>query len=202
MSATSAPFGFRPSYHNSGQIRPKAYSIATLEPANIFSGDPVKLVADGVIQLANSDGTRASGTAATTKMVGIFAGVEYIDGNGKPNVSPYWPAATSATNIVAWVYDDPETLFDVVYVNPDSTGVWPFDTMQTAVGAECDWVVATPGGVTQTGLSNTYLSAIKSDGQFQITGFSHNIADSLNDSYIVATVRINLHQYKAAVTGV
>jgi hypothetical protein len=202
MSAISAPFGFRPSYHNSGQMRPKAYTIATAYAANIFSGDPVKLVADGVIELATTDGTRSPGVVATVKMLGIFAGVEYKDVTGKPTVSPFWPTGITATEIVAWVYDDPETLFDVQYNNPDTTGGWPYDTMQTAVGAECDWTLASPGGSVRTGLSDTYLTAIKSDGQFQITGFAHEIADSLNDLYIVATVRINLHQYKAAVTGV
>jgi hypothetical protein len=64
MSSTSAPFGFRASYHNSGQMRPKAYVIASTYAANIFSGDPVKLTDAGVIQLGTSDGTR-SGTVPT-----------------------------------------------------------------------------------------------------------------------------------------
>ena len=51
MSSTSAPYGFRPSFHNSGQIRPKAYTITSTYAASIFSGDPVKLTSDGVIQL-------------------------------------------------------------------------------------------------------------------------------------------------------
>lgn len=59
MSSTSAPFGFRPSFHNSGQIRPKAYTIASGYAANVFSGDPVKLVDAGTVQLGTSDGTRS-----------------------------------------------------------------------------------------------------------------------------------------------
>ena len=62
MSSTSAPFGFRASYHNSGQIRPKAYTIASTYAANIFSGDPVKLTDAGVVQLGTSDGTRSGTT--------------------------------------------------------------------------------------------------------------------------------------------
>jgi len=58
MSSISAPFGFRPSYHNSGQMRPKAYTIASAYAANIFQGDPVKLVDNGTVQLGTSDGTR------------------------------------------------------------------------------------------------------------------------------------------------
>lgn len=197
MSSTSAPFGFRPSYHNSGQIRPKAYTIASTYAANIFAGDPVKLTDNGVIQLGTSDGTR-SGTVDGISLLGIFAGCEYTDALGKPTVSPFWPTGATATNITAYVYDDPETLFDVQYDNPSSG-----TTVQTAVGEECDWTVASPGGSTQTGLSNTKLTAIQStSGQFQITGFARNVNDSLTDAYIVATVRINEHHYKAAVNSI
>lgn len=197
MSSTSAAFGFRPSYHNSGQIRPKAYTIATTYAANIFQGDPVKLTDNGVIQLGTSDGTR-SGTTDGIALLGIFAGCEYIDATGKPTVSNFWPTGTSATNITAWVYDDPETLFDVEYPNP-SAGT----TVQTAVGEECDWTVASPGGSTSTGLSNTYLTVIQAtSGQFQITSFKPNVTDTLTDAYVTATVRINEHHYKAAVNSI
>jgi hypothetical protein len=180
-------------------MRPKAYTIASAYAANIFSGDPVKLTDAGVIQLGTSDGTR-SGTTDGITLLGIFAGCQYLDATGKPTISPFWPSGVTATNIVAWVYDDPETLFDVQYANPGTPGT---DSVQSAVGEECDWRVASPGGSTQTGLSNTYLTAIQTtSGQFQITGFGYNINDSLTDAYVVATVRINEHAYKAAVNSI
>ena len=199
MSSTSAPFGFRPSFHNSGQMRPKAYTIASTYAANIFLGDPVKLVDAGTIQLGTSDGAR-TGTVDGVLLLGIFAGVEYTDALGKPTVSNFWPTGATATNIRAFVYDDPETLFDVQYANPGTAGT---DTVQTAVGEECDWVPTAAGGSTSTGLSSTSLTAIQStSGQFQITGFAYGVADSLTDAYAVATVRINEHQFKAAVNSV
>ncbi len=199
MSSTSAPFGFRPSFHNSGQMRPKAYTIATGYATSIYAGDPVKLVDTGVIQLGSSDGTR-NGTTDGITLLGVFAGCQYNDATGKPVVSPFWPASTTATNIVAWVYDDPETLYDVQYANPGTVGT---DSVQTAVGGECDWRVASPGGSTYTGLSNTYLSALQStSGQFQITGFAYNINDSLTDAYVIVTVRLNEAAYKASVNAI
>jgi hypothetical protein len=178
-------------------MRPKAYTIASTYAANIFSGDPVKLTDNGVIQLGTSDGTR-TGTVDGISLLGIFGGCQYNDASGRPVISPFWPTGATGTNIVAWVYDDPETLFDVQYNNPSSG-----TTVQTAVGEECDWTVASPGGSTQTGLSNTLLTAIQAtSGQFQITGFAYNINDSLTDAYVVATLRINEHHYKAAVNSV
>ena len=197
MSSTSAPFGFRPSFHNSGQMRPKAYTITSTYAANIFSGDPVKLTDNGVVELGTSDGTR-SGTAGGVLLLGIFAGCQYLDASGKPTISPFWPSGTTGTEIVAWVYDDPETLFDVQYDNP-SVGT----TVQTAVGEQCDWTIASPGGSTQTGLSTTHLTAIQStSGQFQNTGFAYTINDSLTDAYVQVTVRLNEAAYKAAVNSI
>ena len=200
MASVSAPFGFRASFHNSGQIRPKAYVIASGYATSIYSGDPVKLVDAGTVQLGTSDGTR-SGTVDGISLLGIMAGVEYRDASGKPTISPFWTGSTATYNsegATVYVYDDPETLFDVQYNNP-SAGT----TVQTAVGEECDWTVASPGGSTATGLSNTVLSAIQAtSGQFQITGFQGNIDDSLTDAYVVVTVRINEHQYKAPVNSI
>lgn len=197
MSSTSAPFGFRPSFHNSGQIRPKAYTIATGYAANIFLGDPVKLTDAGVIQLGTSDGTR-TGTVDGISLLGIFAGVEYNDSTGKPCVSNFWPTGTSATSIVAYVFDDPETLFDVEFSNP-SAGT----SAQASVGEECDWVPTAAGGSTSTGLSSTKLTAeMATSGQFQITRFALFPNDALTDAYLTATVRINEHQYKAPVNQV
>ena len=196
MSSTSAPFGFRPSFHNSGQMRPKAYTIATGYATSIYAGDPVKLVDTGVIQLGSSDGTR-SGTTDGITLLGVFAGCQYNDATGKPVVSPFWPASTSATNIVAWVYDDPETLYDVQFTNPSSG-----TSMQTYVGAEFDWEYSSTGGSTFTGLSNAFIAtavATGETGQFQMTGFANNINDTNTDAYNVVTVRLNEAMYKASV---
>ena len=200
MSSVSAPFGFRASYHNSGQIIAKAYTIVSGYNQNVFQGDPVKLVNTGSITLGSSDGTR-SGTTNGIALLGIFAGCQYIDALGVPTVSPYWPAGITATEITAWVFDDPEILFAVQYDNPSSG-----TTVQTDVGKECDWTVASPGGSTRTGLSDTKLSAtVGTSGQFQITGFEGTTGgpdSTLTDAFVVATVRINEHQYKAPVNAV
>ena len=199
MSSTSAPFGFRPSFHNSGQMRPKAYVISSAYAVSIFSGDPVKLTSDGVVQLGTSDGTR-SGTTDGITLLGIFGGVEYLDATGKPTISPFWPGGTTGTNITAWIYDDPEALFDVQYANPGTAGT---DSVQTAVGAQCDFRVASPGGSTSTGISSTYLTATQStSGQFQITGFAYLVTDSLTDAYVNVTVRLNEAAYKAPVNAI
>tara|TARA_R110000782_G_C14622211_1_gene393408 strand:+ start:23 stop:625 length:603 start_codon:yes stop_codon:yes gene_type:complete len=199
MSAISAPFGFRVSFHNSGQVRSKAYTIASGYAINLFSGDPVKLATDGTVQLGTSDGTR-SGTTDGVKLLGIFQGCRYIDPTNKPTISPFWPSGVTGTEIVAWILDDPEALFNTQYANPGTPGT---TSMLPAVGKQSDFIVASPGGSTRTGLSTTSLSVLQSTaGQFQITGFANEIADSITDAYAVVIVRINEHQYKASVNTV
>lgn len=189
MSSTSAPFGFRPSFHNSGQIRSKAYNMAASYATAIYQGDLVTLDSNGQVNIA--------GTSTSSLILGVFQGVEYRDSSGKPTISNYWPGAVSgATNIVVYVMDDPETLFDVQVTNPASG-----TSMQTHVGNEAVWVAT--AGSTSTGLSAASLGTPSAtQSQLQITGFAYGQDNALTDAYVVATVRINTHQYKAAVAAV
>ena len=71
------------------------------------------------------------------------------------------------------------------------------------MGAQCDWRVASPGGSTSTGISNTYLTAVvATSGQFQITGTALSITDSLTDAYVNMIVRLNEAAYKAPVNAI
>mgnify|MGYP000390794777 FL=1 len=76
MSATSAPFGFRPAYNPIGLDRAKKYAIAAAYGTQINKGMPVIL---------NTNGTVVAGTAAAD-LLGVFAGCEYVDATGKPAV--------------------------------------------------------------------------------------------------------------------
>ena len=72
-----------------------------------------------------------------------------------------------------------------------------------AVGGECDWRVASPGGSTATGISSTYLTAeVATSGQFQITGYAYLVTDSPTDAYVNMSVRLNEAQYKAPVNTI
>lgn len=104
MPNTDNPRGFWPVRHLSGGlIRNSMYPIATGYATSIFTGDAVKLVAGGGIEAA----------AAGDRILGVFAGVKYTNSAGAPVFSPYWPASTTATNIEALVYDDPNIVFGV-----------------------------------------------------------------------------------------
>lgn len=106
MANPVAPFGFQPYKHGGGGTlgRTNEYTIADAYNTNIFTGDLVKEVADGSIELAGE------GEA----FVGVFAGVWYTATDGSVVFKRYWPASTSVkagTEIRATVFDDPNQLF-------------------------------------------------------------------------------------------
>ncbi len=197
MSSTSAACGFQPFFHPSGDIRNQAFTIASGYAQNIFTGDPVKLLVTGTLQLATSDGTR-TGTVAGILIAGIFQGCQYTDSTGKPCQSPFWPTGTVATDIIAWVSGamDPSVEFQAQYTNPS-----PGTTVATIVGQQCDWVPALTGS-TATGISANQLGVLQTGtGNFQITGFAGNPNDALTDTYVSVTCRINEAQMNAAVAA-
>lgn len=179
----SAPFGFRPAYHPTGRDRAKAYQIASGYGTAIYKGDPVIL---------NTNGTIVVGTAAAD-LLGVFMGVEYVDSNGKPTVSNFWPASTalfSGSEMKAWVLDDPDMVYDV-----QANG----SVAQTAIGDQADVVMA--AGNTMTGLSactlNATLAGAGIQAQFRIVGFNLDPGNAVGDAFTVVQVKIARHQFVA-----
>jgi len=139
MANVDAAFGFVPVRHMSGNApRANKYTITSGLAENIFNGDAVILTADGVINVA---------AATETNILGIFGGVSYTASDGSYVYSQYWPTGTTATNIVAYVYDDPYTVFKV-----QSAG----SPAQTNIGNCADIVVGS--GSTTTGQSGMEIS--------------------------------------------
>lgn len=181
MSTTSAPFGFRPAYQPTGLDRAKKYTIASGYAANIFKNQPVVLVTAGTIQAG----------AAAADLLGVFAGCEYVDATGKPTVSPYWPTGQVATQIVAWVYDDPSNVYEV-----QADGSIP----QAAIGDQADGSNLTAGS-TATGVSAATLSATLAgagvQAQWRIVGFSQALDNTPGDAFTVVQVQLARSQYAA-----
>ena len=141
MANEEKPYGLRAVRHlTGGCVRTNEYKIASAYAANIFSGDPVKLVAAGVIEAA---------AAGVTTAIGVFVGCSYIDATGKQVFSKFWPTGTVATDIKATVFDDPNIIFAI---QSDATGVAEVD-----VGAMADWEVV--AGDVKVGVSKTNLDA-------------------------------------------
>lgn len=198
MSAVSSPYGFINVKDPTGLDRASRYGIASGYAANIFTGDPVKLLTTGGnIQLATSDGTR-TGTVDGIKIQGIFVGCQYTDSNGKPNFSPYWPSGTVSSDAVAWVVDAPTAVFSV-----QASGSLTADS----IGDQADWTGFTaPGGSTLIGFSLAQLSSslvgAGQQGQFRIIDIDGSTDNAWGDAFTKVLVQIAEHTYVAPIVAV
>ena len=155
MANQDAAFGFRPVRHLSGGlIRRNEYTVAANYGTDIFHGQAVKAVTAGGIEAA----------AAGDVLLGIFGGCFFTDPTtSKPTFSNYYPASTNASDIVAYVYDDPRIVFEVQH---DGTG--------TAAMNFGGFDLVGTSGSTLSGRSTQELdtSTVTTSGQFKQIGIS------------------------------
>ncbi len=184
MANSDAPRGFRPAKHTGGTPhRTTEYPIATAYATSIFSGDLVKLVAGGGIELA----------AAGDRVLGVFMGVQYAQANGEVIFSKSWTAGgTSATGIKAMVIDDPNTVFA-----GQADGAVTADD----VGQLAD-MIATHAGSALTGRSGQEVNSTTGTGtaQFRILGKT-DAPDNDWGANVELLVQIYEHELTAADQG-
>ena len=179
MANVNAAFGLVPIRHMSGNApRANKYTITSGLAENIFTGDLCILTADGVI---------TPHTATETNNIGVFAGVSYTASDGSYVYSEYWPSGTTATEIIAYVYDDPYIVYKI-----QSAGT----PAQTNIG-NCADVVAGAGSTT-TGRSGFSLNGTMANGTATCKILAlHETPDNSMAQYAVLEVLINEHLLKA-----
>lgn len=215
MSLVSAPFGILPDWHPTGQIRPTAYvsygSNDLLIPSgtnvNFYKGMPVKLVigtgasVNGVT-ITTGAMILAPLTATTDTVLGVFAGVEYVDSTGKPWVQNFWPASTvlqAGARQVVYIWDDPEIIYRAQLDGAPSVAAG-----YALTGKQLN-VSNFNTGNSLTGLSTTTLSATvvatASQGQFRIIKLFNDIGNLASDPFPVYEVKLQLSPFVAAKTS-
>tara|TARA_R100000908_G_C3743568_1_gene139481 strand:+ start:125 stop:709 length:585 start_codon:yes stop_codon:yes gene_type:complete len=148
MANKDAAFGMRPvgrvggTPYTGGQSR---YRIAANYGTAIFQGDMVMQVTGGTVEI-HADG-------GTVPIVGVFNGCQYTDPTtGEQKFSNFYPASTNASDLIAFIIDDPMVVFeiqaDAAFPVADLFG--NFDVVYTSAGS------------TTTGISGSELKV--SDG--------------------------------------
>jgi hypothetical protein len=157
-NTSTVGFGYRPikmvgqAYNNAGLSE---YSVAA-SSALISHACLVQLTTNGVV-LAQGDGGVAN--------LGTLNGVFYTDAtSNKPTYSNFSPAANTATDIVAFVNDNPQQMFEIMSADTAFN--------QNEVGHCADQVLDV--GVTPLFISKTKISATTAAGlkQLKILGVS------------------------------
>ena len=179
--------GFTLVGHMGGGVpaRMNEYRLASGTANAIFTGDPVTLLNTGLL-------TRATG--GDVDLVGIFAGVRWIDVDGTPRFSRHWPAAQvtqAAGNAFALVVDDPNAVFEVMC----KTGT-AFATTHVGNNADFEFVA----GDTLSGSSRSILdisAAAAATANFRILGLAPKPGNDFGDMARVR-VYVNEHKYRSA----
>lgn len=188
MSTTDAPFGLKRARRLGGTPVNEGfntYKLLSLTTATIYTGQPVRLTADGAVDELTSAGI------TTGPAVGVFLGCKFTDPVSKrPTWSRYWPGGTSATDAVAFVVDDPNATFEIQANS--SVGA-------TAVGAVAGLTTASyTSGSTAYGGSYGKLavaSITTSNGLLRILGIKDVPGNTASDAYTVVEVQIANHQF-------
>lgn len=158
MANQNAPRGLVPVAHanGSGLTTPRQYNIATNDTTSaIYLNDPVKL----------SSGYVVRDTAGSAVTLGVFAGCEYtVTATGERVKQRYYDGVTGKKDIICWVYDDPEQVYEI-----QATGA----LTQANVGAAYDIAIA--AGSAATGVTATYLNS-SGDG-YIVLGLSPRIGN-------------------------
>ena len=110
--SVTAPYGLLPINLIGGQVfagATRQIPIASNSTTAIFYGDIVKLANTGLL-------VQDTGTDAATP-VGVLLGCSYTDATYGKTFRQYYPGAVNASDIVAYVADDPNQLFKVAVVS-------------------------------------------------------------------------------------
>ena len=109
MANKDAAFGLRPAHmmggapYSGGQSR---YRIANNQSGAIFQGDLVKQLTGGTVSRAAA--------SSTVPVVGVFNGCRYTDPTTQEQFfSNYYPGGVAADDIIAFIVDDPNVVFEV-----------------------------------------------------------------------------------------
>ena len=144
MVNKDAAFGLRPvkmiggAPWTGGQSR---YRIAANYGTSIFQGDMVMQVTGGTVEI-HADG-------GTVPIVGVFNGCQYTDPTtGEQVFSNYYPASTNASDIIAFIIDDPMVVFEV-----QANAAFPIADLFGNFD-----IVYTTAGSTVTGISGAELN--------------------------------------------
>ena len=195
MANVSEKFGLRPYKTLGGHSwnnQQNRYTISANYGTAIFQGDLVIPATDGDI-------VRHSAGAATP-ILGVFNGCFYTDPTTKkPTFSNHYPGSIVASDIVANVIDDPQTLFLI-----------DADAAFTRAGLFTNYSVRNVTGNTDTGISKVQLDVSEVSTSFSFALQAVDICQDPNNedtgsANANVVVRINNHFFQrnnAADTGV
>jgi hypothetical protein len=205
VASTSSPYGLRPINLLGGQAfagSTRLYAIPASYAVNIQFGDPVIITNTGSTRgyLARFNATTTATTITSTGggfgYVGVFVGCTYTDPTYGKVFRQTYTAGNTATDIQAYVVDDPDALFQVQA--DDTLG-------QTALGTNAALIqtVAGSGGANTISGVGLDASSVATTNTLpvRIVDFVNSTTSQIGDAFTDVIVRINTHFHRTGNTG-
>jgi len=195
MSKTATPYGLKPVNEIGGLPyagSTRQIKIASGYASNIFYGQVVSIVAAGTVEVVTTNGNNSTPFPAGT--VGVFVGCTYTNpSTNQLTFAQYFPSGTVASDAMAYIVDDYNTLFQV-----QAAGSLAQATLGS--NAQLNAVQSTSTGSTLTGNSNTALSTsvgVTSGIAFRIVDFVDSTTSTVGDEFTDVLVKFNpvAHSY-------
>ena len=188
----SGPYGLQPINLIGGQVfagSTRLIPIASGSGTSIFFGDVVRLNTGGTL-------SKVSTTATATDAVGIFLGCQFTNPTTKQLLQQqYYPASTVASDIQAFVLDDPDALFKVAVTAAGTSTI--SGVTQAAIGQQSALILT--AGSTTSGDSNASISATTGTGTAVPMRIVAGIPETVNaaGSFTEVIVKFNMgvHTY-------
>ena len=199
MATTSAPYGLRPVNLLGGQSfagSTRLYAIPSGYAVSIQTGDPVIITNTGASRgtIARMNGTTTATTVTSTGggfgFVGVFMGCTYTDPVFGKIFRQTYVASTVASDIQAYVADDPDQVFQI---QADGT------LSQTALGCNASLIQTVAG-------SSSYVTsglALQASSVATTNTLPLRIVDfvTIGDAFTDVLVRVNTHFHRTGNTG-
>ena len=188
----SGPYGFQPINLIGGQVfagSTRLFPIASGSGTSIFYGDVVRLNTGGTL-------SKVSTTATATDAVGIFLGCQFTNPTTKQLLQQqYYPASTVASDIQAFVLDDPDALFKVAVTAAGASTI--SGVTQAAIGQNSALILT--AGSTTTGDSLASISATTGSGSAVpmriVAGVPETVNASGSFTEVIVKFNFGVHTY-------
>ncbi len=194
---TNAPKGLQPVRMLDGSAWTGAlnsYQLVTTYATALYTGDPVTIGTSGYLEVAT----------AGNPMVGVFAGVKYIDSSNVAQFKPYWPGnpgVLTGSTVEALVIDDPNVVFTIQETSGTGTAGTPLALADRGLNANFLYTAGTSAtGQSAVSLNNA-SEADTSTLNLKILQLDPTPGNAVG-AFANWLVLINNHLYRGGVTGI
>ena len=197
----NAPYGLKPINLIGGQVfagQTRELPIASNYGTAIYNGDIVRLDGGFIVKEAGTT------TVTSQGVTGVFLGCSYTNpSTGQLLFANSYPGSVVASNIVAYVADDPDQLYKAASVGNtiNTTGLVISAVSQVVVGNNATLILNTGSATTGNSKTGVFANAVSTSLPMRVVDGVPDTATSNGYTELIVKFNFGYHSYDNA-TGV